>query len=268
MPASRLPIITQSAPAAIALVMSPENLMPPSAISGTPAALGRLGAFGDRGDLRNARAADHARGADRPRPDADLDSVHAQRDQIAARLRRCATLPAISSTSGSARFTVLTASITRELWPCAESIASTSTLFFTSSCARSRKSPDEPSAAPTRKPALRILGGVRILQLLLNVLDRDQALQDVLIVDHQQFFHAMAMQNRLGLFERGADGHGDEVFLGHHARNGQIEARLEAQVAIGQNAHQFAVLGHGHAGDAIALHHFERVGDLLVPGRR
>jgi hypothetical protein len=36
-PASRLPIITASAPAAMALVMSPENLMPPSAINGTPA---------------------------------------------------------------------------------------------------------------------------------------------------------------------------------------------------------------------------------------
>ena len=35
-PASKLPIITQSAPAASAFVTSPENLMPPSAISGTP----------------------------------------------------------------------------------------------------------------------------------------------------------------------------------------------------------------------------------------
>ena len=36
MPASRLPIITASAPAAIALTMSPEVRMPPSAIAGTP----------------------------------------------------------------------------------------------------------------------------------------------------------------------------------------------------------------------------------------
>ena len=34
--AAELPIITVEAPAAIALVMSPENLMPPSAITGTP----------------------------------------------------------------------------------------------------------------------------------------------------------------------------------------------------------------------------------------
>ena len=36
-PAKRLPIITELAPEAIALVISPEYLMPPSAIRGTPA---------------------------------------------------------------------------------------------------------------------------------------------------------------------------------------------------------------------------------------
>ena len=36
-PASRLPTIAQSAPAATALARSPENCMPPSAITGTPA---------------------------------------------------------------------------------------------------------------------------------------------------------------------------------------------------------------------------------------
>src|SRR5215813_15052786 len=35
-PANRLPIITQEAPAASALVMSPEYLIPPSAMIGTP----------------------------------------------------------------------------------------------------------------------------------------------------------------------------------------------------------------------------------------
>ena len=82
MPASRLPIITESAPAAIALVMSPENLMPPSAISGTRAFAAGARAFGNRRDLRNARAGYHARGADRARTDAHLDAVHAQRNQF------------------------------------------------------------------------------------------------------------------------------------------------------------------------------------------
>ena len=74
----------------------------------------------------------------------------------------------------------------------------------------------------------------------------------------------MRVQDCFGLFKRGSDRHRDEIFLGHHARNGQVEARLEAQVAIGENPHQLAVLGHRHAGDAVALHYFERVADLLL----
>ena len=84
-------------------------------------------------------------------------------------------------------------------------MASTSTFFFTSSCARSRKSPEDPSAAPTRKRPCVVLGGVGILQFLLNVLDGDQALQVVVIVHHQQLFDAMLVQNRFGFLERGAD---------------------------------------------------------------
>src|SRR5208283_898959 len=43
-PAKRLPIMTQDAPAAMALVMSPEYLMPPSAMMGTPVPCAALAA--------------------------------------------------------------------------------------------------------------------------------------------------------------------------------------------------------------------------------
>ena len=109
-PASRLPIITVSAPAAIAFVTSPENLMPPSAISGMPAFAGRAAAFRNGGELRNAGAGDDARGADGARPDADLDAVHAQARSVRTRLHKSPMLPAISCTPGSAFFTAFTAS--------------------------------------------------------------------------------------------------------------------------------------------------------------
>jgi hypothetical protein len=74
--------MTVSAPAAMALVTSPENLMPPSAISGTPdSRAARAG--GDGGELRNARARNDAGGADGARPDADFDAVDAEVDQFA-----------------------------------------------------------------------------------------------------------------------------------------------------------------------------------------
>ncbi len=69
------------APAAMALVTSPEYLMPPSAMMGMPRCLGGAVGFGDGGDLRHAGAGDHARGADGARADADLDGVGAGVDQ-------------------------------------------------------------------------------------------------------------------------------------------------------------------------------------------
>ncbi len=38
-----------------------------------------------------------------------------------------------------------------------------------------------------------------------------------MIVHHQELFDAMRVQDCFGFFERGADGHRDEIFLGHHA---------------------------------------------------
>jgi hypothetical protein len=49
--------------------------MPPSAIIGTPLSLEGIVDHLDGGDLRHADAGDDARGADRPRTDADLDAV-------------------------------------------------------------------------------------------------------------------------------------------------------------------------------------------------
>ena len=115
--------------------------------------------------------------------------------------------------------------------------------------------------AHAQSPLL-ILRRVRIFQLLLNVLDRDQALEGVLVVHHQQFLHAVMVQNLLGLFERGAHRNRDQILLGHHVGDRQIVAGFESQIAIGQDSDQPPVLGHRHAGDAIALHQRQRVGNL------
>ena len=51
----------------------------------------------------------------------------------------------------------------------------------------------------------RILGGVRELAHLLDILDRDQAEQLALTVDDRKFLDAVLLQDRLRLFERGAE---------------------------------------------------------------
>ena len=74
----------------------------------------------------------------------------------------------------------------------------------------------------------------------------------------------MLVQDVFRLFERGAHRDGDQIFFGHHLADGNIEAGLKAQIAIGENAHQLSVLGDGHAGNFVLAHHFERVGNLGV----
>jgi hypothetical protein len=226
--------------------------MPPSAISGTPASRAARAAFGNRRDLRHARAGNHPRGADRPRTDAHLDAVHAQRDQFAGAFvgghvagdqlhfgqlaldgfhgRHHALAVAVRGIDGQhvhlARHQFLRA---------LQKIAGGA---------------DRRAHAQT---PLLVLGGIGIFQLLLNVLDGDQALQDVVIVHHQQAFPRGAGAGSLRFLERGAHRHGDQIVLGHHFGDRQVEARLEAQIAVGEDAHQLAVLGHRHARDAVAL---------------
>ena len=74
----------------------------------------------------------------------------------------------------------------------------------------------------------------------------------------------MLVQNQLGLFERGAHRHRDQVLLGHHVADGNVGARFKAQVAVGQDAHQPLALRDRHAGDLVAAHHLERVADQLI----
>ena len=66
----------------MALVMSPEYLMPPSAISGTPPARVAREHSAIAVICGTPAPLHHARGADRARPDPDLNAIHAQRDQF------------------------------------------------------------------------------------------------------------------------------------------------------------------------------------------
>ena len=61
-----------------AFVTSPENLMPPSAMMGTPVPSASAGCFHNGGELRDASAGDDARGADRAGADADFEPVDAE----------------------------------------------------------------------------------------------------------------------------------------------------------------------------------------------
>ena len=70
------------APMPMALVMSPENLIPPSAIIGMSYFTATSGAVVDGGHLRYPDPGDDSGGADRSRAHADLDAVGPGPDQV------------------------------------------------------------------------------------------------------------------------------------------------------------------------------------------
>src|ERR1019366_7716408 len=149
-PAKRLPIITECAPAASAFVTSPENLMPPSAtremfdfaaplthswiawIWGTPAPV-------------TTRVVQMEPG---PMPIFTASAPRRTRSRVPSAV---ATLPARTGTDGNFFFRDESASSTPSLWPCEESSTRRSTFAATSSRARSRRSVVAPTAAATRR---------------------------------------------------------------------------------------------------------------------
>ena len=87
-PASRLPSITVSAPATIALAMSPEYCMPPSPITGTPAGRQARAASMIAVTCGTPTPATTRVVQIEPGPDADLHRVRAGLDQRLRARRR------------------------------------------------------------------------------------------------------------------------------------------------------------------------------------
>src|SRR5262245_40918924 len=98
-----------------------------------------------------------------------------------------------------------------------------------------------------QKPAMTVFGGIRILNLLLNIFDGDEALQHVVLVNNEQLLDLMAVQHLMSIFQCCSDRHRDEILFGHHFRDGKVKASLETQVAVSQNTHEATVFCDRHA---------------------
>ena len=58
-----------------------------------------------------------------------------------------------------------------------------------------------------------VFAGIRILNFLLDVLDRDQSLELEVVVHHQELLDPVLMQNLFGLIETDARLNGDQICL-------------------------------------------------------
>ena len=114
------------------------------------------------------------------------------------------------------------------------------------------------------QPAMGILASIRIFDPLLDVLDGDQSLEFALLVDDWQLLDPMLMQDFAGLFEAGPFRRRDQFVPLHDLGHLEIQAGLEPEIAIRQDANQFLILGDGDARDAVLGHQLVGVADGLI----
>ena len=105
--------------------------------------------------------------------------------------------------------------------------------------------------------ALFIFCSARIFAFFLDVFYGDEAFEIEVLVDDEKFFNAMLLQDALGFFERCANGHGDEIFLGHHGADELGMIFFKAQVAVGEDSGEAGAACNGKPGDVILVHDLE-----------
>ncbi len=112
-----------------------------------------------------------------------------------------------------------------------------------------------------------ILGSIWIELRLFNVLDRNEAYATPLIVDNQQLFDAVSMQQALGFILLHVFTYSDEVFARHQFIDFLRRIGSKPHITIGQNADETArtfasIFDNRDTGNAVCLH------DCLCVGKR
>src|SRR5471032_37928 len=228
----------------------------------------RLGDVGDRGDLRHADAGDDAGGADRARTDADLDRVRAVFDQRLGGGRRGdvaadhVDLRELGLDPFHAVEDALRMAVGRVDHQHVDAGGDQQLDAFLILLADADGGADQ-------QLALRILRCQRVLGRLLDVLDRDQAAQFELVVDHQHALEAVLVHQALGLGRVGVLVDVDQIVARRHlgARLG-VEFLFKAQVAVGDDADHHVAFDDRETGNTILLGQRDDVADLHLRRNR
>jgi hypothetical protein len=89
----------------------------------------------------------------------------------------------------------------------------------------------------------------------------------MVLVDHDQFLDPPLVKDFSRLSLGRSDRHRGEVVAGHQLAHRLLGVLGEANVAVGENAAQFArLLDHGNAADPVDSHQLERFGEALLGG--
>ena len=113
------------------------------------------------------------------------------------------------------------------------------------------------------QPAPLVLAGIRMAFGLVDVLDRDEAGTDAVLVHHKQLLDPVLVQQALGLGAVDRFGHGHQVLAGHQLAHRLLRIVGEPDVPVGDDARQPAVAAfdHRNAGNAVTLHQVQHIGE-------
>ncbi len=224
-------------------------------------ALKRLGHIRDRGDLRHAHAGHNAGGADRARPDPHLHAVRSGRDQVlrgggggdvaADHLHVRVVLLHPGNAVEHALGMTMCGIHHQHVHPGLDQRGHALVRALAHANRRTHA-----------QAAALVLGGIRMLGGLLDVLDRNHPAQLEVVVDHQHLLDAVLVQQFQHHLAVGPLGHGHQpVARGHDLGDRRLHAGLEAQVTGGHNTDQVIAIHHRHARDVIGLGQFHHLAD-------
>ena len=152
------------------------------------------------------------------------------------------------------------------VWPWAVSTTTTSTLASTSAAARSRTSGVTPRAAPTRSrpsESLQAFGYLICFWMSLTVM-RPFRLKSLSTT--RSFSTLWRCRISLACSRVVPTGTVIRSSLVMSSATGEVRAGLEAQVAVGEDAHELRAHGDRHPADAVLGHQVEGVGHPRVGG--
>jgi hypothetical protein len=145
----------------------------------------------------------------------------------------------------------------------------TSTPASASAATRSSVSGEVPTGGADAQRAARVLACGRILRRLLEVLHGDHAAQLEALVDDEHLLDAVLVQEAQHLLLARALAHRDEaVARRHDGGHRRVEVRLEAQVAVRDDADRLPAVHDGHAGDALGASERDDVADRRIRRHR
>src|SRR5450432_2212529 len=104
-----------------------------------------------------------------------------------------------------------------------------------------------------------VFGGMRIENLLLNILHRDQPSQHAMLVHYGQLFNLVAMKAIASLLQCRADRNSNQTVTRHQFGDGTLKVGLETDIAVCQNTNQLTILRNRDTRNVETLHGTERV---------